>query len=489
MWGAGLVAAALLAGLLGPAAAAAGAGRAGAGPGTTGIETAGSIPLAPPVLVPLVGGTPASAGASARPSPAPSAPPAATAPPAGLGSALDPTAVRRTLAPLLRGGALGRGRSPAHVVDVATGEVLLDQAGGTSIPASTVKLVTAVSVLDALGPDATITTRTVLQHRDARAPRLVLVGGGDPTLASTDVRLGTPGTELDPASLAELARRTRWTLAARGIDRVRLGYDDALFTGPALHPTWAPSFPAAGIVAPVAALQVDEGRARPGGISRVRDPAAAAAALFARQLTEAGLEVVGAPKRVRARASAQPVRSVVSPPVATIVERALATSDNDVAEALARLAALAVGLPGSFAGVAARGQAVLGELGIRAPSTVVDGSGLSRANQLRPADLTALLRAAGAAGPVASGLPVAAATGSLGGRFQVGASEPAAGLVRAKTGTLTGVVGLAGYLSRPDGRLLAFAVLDDTVPVGALGARRAIDVALAALVTCDCAAD
>jgi D-alanyl-D-alanine carboxypeptidase/D-alanyl-D-alanine-endopeptidase (penicillin-binding protein 4) len=410
--------------------------------------------------------------------------------PAGArGVALDPAAVRATLRPLLRGGALGRGRTPAHVVDVATGTVLLDQGDALVTPASTVKLVTALSALEALGPDATIATRTVLQARDAAVPRLVLVGGGDPTLSATGEPVGNPGTELEPASLAELAVRTRWTLAARGIERVRLGYDDTLFTGPALHPTWSPSFPAAGIVAPVTALQVDQGRRVPGGVSRVADPSAAAADRFAGLLTDAGLEVVGAPRRVRARPSAQPVRSVVSPSIGRIVERTLATSDNDLAEVLARLAAIAAGEPGSFAGVAARGAAVLAELGIVAPSEVVDGSGLSRANQLRPADLTTLLRAGGRSGLLASGLPVAAATGSLGGRFQVGASSPAAGLVRGKTGTLTGVVGLAGFVSRPDGRLLAFAVLDDTAPVGALGARRAIDVALAALVTCDCAVD
>jgi D-alanyl-D-alanine carboxypeptidase/D-alanyl-D-alanine-endopeptidase (penicillin-binding protein 4) len=84
-------------------------------------------------------------------------------------------------------------------------------------------------------------------------------------------------------------------------------------------------------------------------------------------------------------------------------------------------------------------------------------------------------------------LPVGGTTGSLRGRFDSAATDPARGLVRAKTGTLTGVVGLAGYLSRPDGRLLAFAILDESVPGGALGGRRAMDRALAELVECDCA--
>ena len=60
--------------------------------------------------------------------------------------------------------------------------------------------------------------------------------------------------------------------------------------------------------------------------------------------------------------------------------------------------------------------------------------------------------------------------------------------MRAKTGTLTGVGALAGYASRPDGRLLAFGFVDGSTPGGALAARAALDRAAAALVTCDCAA-
>ena len=139
--------------------------------------------------------------------------------------------------------------------------------------------------------------------------------------------------------------------------------------------------------------------------------------------------------------------------------------------------------------MAARAAAVLGELGIPVQGDrFADGSGLSRANALRPSTLTALLRASiDRFGVLSSGLPVAGATGSLRARYDTAATELGRGVVRAKTGTLTGVVGLAGFASRPDGRLLAFAMLDGSVPGGALGGRSAVDRAVAALVDCACA--
>jgi D-alanyl-D-alanine carboxypeptidase/D-alanyl-D-alanine-endopeptidase (penicillin-binding protein 4) len=410
---------------------------------------------------------------------------------AGVGAPLDPAAVAGAVRPLLTGGALGRGTSPTRVVDVATGAVLFAARDEPTTPASTMKLVTAVAVLDAMGPDATVQTRTVLTSTDATTPRVIVVGGGDPSLRATGTRAPGRGTTLRTASMAQLARATARALQARGIERVRLSYDASLFTGPAMHPTWDPGFPAAGIVAPVSALQVDEGRRQPTAFARVADPAAAAAGVLAAQLEDAGIDVRGEPKRREAPADAAPLASVDSPTIGDLVERTLATSNNDMAEALGRLGALAAGEPASFAGVAAHARATLEKLGIATEGDVfADGSGLSRRNALRPATLAALLQVTSAGfGPVGSGLPVAAATGSLQRRFDTRGTRSGAGLVRAKTGTLTGVVGLAGYVSRPDGRLLSLVVLDDSVPGGGIGARAAIDRAVAALVSCDCAAD
>ena len=435
------------------------------------------VPTAAPVLVTVPGAPEVGAEAAG---------PGAGEP----GVALDRDAVDAALRPLLRGGPLGPGRTPASVVDVVTGELLYSASDDPTVPASTMKLVTAASVLDSLGPDERLRTRAVLMGEGTKVPRVVVVGAGDPSMLSTGTRIGSDGSSLQPTSLEQLASSTARALALRGITRVRVGYDDSLFTGPALHPSWAASFPALGIVAPVSSLQVDQGRNVPGGYARVADPAARAGGVFADELADAGVTVRGGPRDVTAPDDVPTLAYVESPPVGVLVERMLSASDNDFAEALGRLGAAASGEPASFKGVAARARSLLPELGVDpAGARFADASGLSRSNRLAPTTLTDLLLVTSSGyGAVHSGLPVAGATGSLVARFRTAEQVPARGVVRAKTGTLTSVVGLAGYASRPDGRLLAFAFVDDSAPGGALAARSALDSAVAALVSCDCAA-
>ncbi|WP_234106572.1 D-alanyl-D-alanine carboxypeptidase/D-alanyl-D-alanine endopeptidase, partial [Streptomyces venezuelae] len=139
--------------------------------------------------------------------------------------------------------------------------------------------------------------------------------------------------------------------------------------------------------------------------------------------------------------------------------------DSDLAEALARQTALARKQPASFDGAAKAVRDELARLGLPvAGARFADGSGLDRRDRVSAALLTGLLTRAAdparpALRPLLTGLPVGGFTGTLAGRFDTAPATAGAGLVRAKTGTLTGVNTLAGTVVTADGRLLAFAFL------------------------------
>jgi D-alanyl-D-alanine carboxypeptidase/D-alanyl-D-alanine-endopeptidase (penicillin-binding protein 4) len=89
---------------------------------------------------------------------------------------------------------------------------------------------------------------------------------------------------------------------------------------------------------------------------------------------------------------------------------------------------------------------------------------------------------------VVSGLPVAGYTGSLSERFVLG-SDAGLGRVRAKTGTLTGVSGLAGVVRGRDGTVMVYVAVADRVrPSNTLWVRARLDKISAALAACRCAA-
>jgi D-alanyl-D-alanine carboxypeptidase/D-alanyl-D-alanine-endopeptidase (penicillin-binding protein 4) len=448
-----------------------------------------------------------SAPPASQPSDPPATQPSATVlAPAGLdsGAAPTPAGLARVLEPLLRDRDLGR-RVGAAVADAATGAVLYARSGNTGLtPASTTKLLTAAAVLATAGPDARLSTR-VLRVPDAvagppssgpsppaRAAQIVLVGGGDPSLtglARTSRLLAGYPRE---ASLAQLASQTAAALRREGVTRVQLGYDDSLFLGPRAAAGWLPHY-LLGPVGPVSALSVDQARVRRPGDARVRDAAAEASRRFAALLARSGITVSGRPHRRIAAPGAEPIAAAQSPPIAALVEHMLQASDNDVAEALGRKVALASGGQASFAGAAQAIVASLRVLGIdKTGVQLYDASGLSRRNRVPARALAQVLRVAAQAEhpelrTVLTGLPVAGFTGTLDDRFQQAPASAGAGLVKGKTGFLTGVVSLAGVLPDASGRLLAYAFIADALPPGrAAAARDTMDRMAAALVRCGC---
>lgn len=420
--------------------------------------TAHAEPL-PPVPAPAVGTPLAVVGSTA---PAPTA--------EGIADALGALPRAKVL-----------GSSGIVVVDPATETTLLDRRGATPlIPASTQKILTAVAALESLGPSTRLAT---VAYRDGE--RVYVRGGGDPTLRrakSTDPEAG------GAASMRELAKRIS---VALGTDTtVRLVFDDSLFTGPRLGPGWKRSFPQAGVAAPVSALVVDGGRVRPGSRSRVQDPAREAARVLAGYLRGFGITVKSV-RRGEVPAGAEELARVESAPVSAIVQRMLTDSENDYAESLGHLVGATVLDEGSFTGGARATEKILGEAGV--PLTGVqlaDASGLSPRNAVPARTLADVLTMVARGerplwSPLAAGLPIGGLTGTLADRFDTKATKAARGAVFAKTGTLTGVSSLAGWVIDRDRRLLVFAIVGNDVR-SAVRARDTMDRIAVRLVDCGC---
>ncbi len=483
-------------------------------------------PASPPV--------PATAGGAGAP---------AVAVPLAEASPATPLLVAGTQAPLPAGPALAKVLAPAladpglgrslgvTIRDAATGAHLLDRnADRPGIPASTTKLLTATAVMATVDPRLQLSTRAVT---GATAHDVVLVAGGDTLLAPGR---GTPTAVAGRAGLDDLAGQTAAALTARGVSSIRLHLDDRLAPGPRYAPGWEPVDIAAGLTGAVAMMGLSTERPRPGAASPA-DPAMSAARAFRSALGRHGIRVasnvdratapagsgatpgatasatatatagtatatVGAPQGAPATPSAGTsagalLGEVRSAPVAEVLALALADSDNALTESLARQAAAHAGRSGAelgFAEVARWVRQQVRAQGVDVSGvTMLDTSGLSRGTVLPPrilGDLLALAARGTLPGlrEVVAGLPVAGLTGTLHDRFHTPRSRAAAGIARAKTGTLTGASALAGTVVDRDGRLLLYVVLADEIPpgVGTLTARAALDRFVAMLATCGC---
>ena len=388
-----------------------------------------------------------------------------------------------------------------EVANEATGQVLYsDDASTLATPASTTKLVTAAASLAVLGPDAHFTTE-VRQVGDT----VVLVGGGDPTLAVNEY----PSSDYPrPATLAQLAASTARALKAQGHQSVRLGYDTSLYSGPDIAQGWNESDISTGNVTSIVALEADQGRLTPSGAledsddptnyrPRATNPVGMTVAAFAALLTQDGITVEGAPAQAAAPASAPVLASVSSPPLTSIVEQMLLESNNVIAENLARHVAIALGMPATFTGAANADMTELHRLGITTPIHLVDGSGLSPLDGIAPETLVRVLELAANTpklSGVITGLPVAGFAGTLSpdesvfggiGGMDGGAAR---GVVRAKTGNLSTVATMAGLTYDSSGGLLLFAIMAPRVPNAdqLLTAADAVDAAAAGLAKCGC---
>lgn len=415
------------------------------------------------------------------------APPALTAQPDIVPvpeTAAVPTAggLAAMLAPVLADPNLGI--LTGRVTDALTAKELWQQQDGMPmVPASTNKTLTAAAALLALQRDARVTTRVVA---GAAPGVVVLVGGGDPTLSGAP-----PGQDTwyqGAPRLSDLADQVRRS----GVAPTAVQVDISAFSGPTVAPGWDPGDIDGGDVAPIESMMLDGGRVQPATDESTRShtPALDAGWVFAREL---GVD----PQRVTVTTRPEPVAArqlaaVQSAPLIVRLQEMMDVSDNVMAECIGREVANAMHRPRSFAGAV---DAVMNRLSTAhidvTGDSLQDSSGLSVDDRLTAKSLDAVVEAAAgpdqpALRPLLDLLPVAGGSGTLSNRFLDPTYHPgpAAGWLRAKTGSLTAVNSLAGVITDVSGRVLTFALLsNDAGPMG----RIAIDNLAATLRSCGCA--
>lgn len=189
-------------------------------------------------------------------------------------------------------------------------------------------------------------------------------------------------------------------------------------------------------------------------------------------LTKAGLQVGGSRSKTgQAPADARSVYAIRHS-IDQLLEPMMKKSDNIYAECLFYQTAATSGR--KWAGskeAAARTAGLMQQLGLQADAyQVADGSGLSLYNYTSAEALVAFLRYAWQTPAIREhllpSLPIAGVDGTLQKRMQ---GTPAAGNVRAKTGTVTGIVSLSGYLTARNGHTLAFSIINQGVSSSAQG--------------------
>ncbi|ETK31842.1 D-alanyl-D-alanine carboxypeptidase/D-alanyl-D-alanine endopeptidase [Microbispora sp. ATCC PTA-5024] len=432
--------------------------------------------------------------------------------------ALDPppgvTDLTHDLDRILGDSRLAPARAGVVVRDADTGEELYSlDAGKLFAPASNTKLLTSAAALDTLGTDYRFTTQVLATPKAGKAVvgDLVLKGSGDPTMLAADydalaAQVAAAGVKV---VTGRLVADDTW------FDDVRLGTDwawddepyyyagqiSALTAAPdtdydagsvivSVSPGDAPGAPAKVATTPETDYVTIVNRATTGAetdVAVVRehggntvvvsgtvadeydewvavwDPTLYAASLFRRGLAAHGVRVLGPTARGAAPAGAAAVASHESMPLSRLLTPFLKLSNNMHAEILTK----AMGRKAAGRGTWDAGLAVTTAFA-RANGVQTlrlrDGSGLSRVDALTPSGITSLLRAVRGkpwfrtwydALPVA-GVPDRMVGGTLRSRMQ---GTPAAGNVHAKTGSLTGVSALSGYVTAADGEPLVFSVV------------------------------
>jgi D-alanyl-D-alanine carboxypeptidase/D-alanyl-D-alanine-endopeptidase (penicillin-binding protein 4) len=354
------------------------------------------------------------------------------------------------------GAALDATFSDPHLGAAAANSCLMVQVGPTPIysrnpakavvPASNLKLLTMTATLDKLSPTSHLTTEVssaAAPVHGAVAGDLYLVGGGDPLLRTPQyiASLHYPTQAYDNLNaLADRVRAAGVTTIAGSVVGDESRYDTQRYI-----PTWPSRYVTNAEIGPLTAMSVDDGFAGPAPGAPAAQPARQAAATFTALLQARGITVAGPPGSGKAPAGAVTITDLPSAPLSEVAGEILRRSDNNGAELLTKELGRQANpaTPTTAAGVAAI-QAALSADGLPLDGLhMVDGSGLDRGDRVTCQLVLAALLRSGPSGAIGQGLAIAGKTGTL---FQRFVGTPAAGRLRAKTGSLEGASALSGFV-------------------------------------------
>lgn len=415
------------------------------------------------------------------------------------------------------------GAHPGVVVRSAlTGETLYSRgAGDRLLPASNNKLLTSVAALETLGAGYRFSTgvsSTGQREGAALVGDLYLRGGGDPTLLAADY----DGLARELAGSGLRVVTGRLVADDTWFDPVRLGvswaWDDepyyysaqiaALTVAPntdydagtvivGVTPAAAGAVPSVRVTPETGYVQIENrattgapgsaetisverrhgtntlvvsGSVPAGGATTqdwatVWEPAGYAADVFRRALAANGISVLGETALGATPAHAQPLATHQSMTLGELMVPFLKLSNNGHAEVLLKAMGRHVRGQGSWSAGIAVARERLAALGIPTGTyRMVDGSGLSRMDLVTAGQLSDLLLAVRGKpwfGQWYDSLPIAGQPdrfvgGTLRNRMR---NTPAAGNVHAKTGSLTGVTALSGYVTAASGEPLVFSIV------------------------------
>ncbi|HJV45992.1 MAG TPA: D-alanyl-D-alanine carboxypeptidase/D-alanyl-D-alanine-endopeptidase [Bacillota bacterium] len=190
----------------------------------------------------------------------------------------------------------------------------------------------------------------------------------------------------------------------------------------------------------------------------INEPALFVGSLLRKQLGELGIKVTKDVQKVTHAKGDKPLLVHYSKPLSELVRHLNKESDNFYAEMFLKTLGATVGGEGSFTAGLEVVQRYLERMGIPKGYQLADGSGLSRYNLITPDQMVTLLRQIQRKPyheVFEESLPYAGVDGTMRRRLM---GTPAMGNLHAKTGSMSGVSSLAGYVKAANGDKLAFCI-------------------------------